>query len=87
MRATQQNEPNLESCGFVCASCNFRLLLSDLEVSKRVVEVFKLGITSVDIACPECGSERCYTREDLKFFLPDGKQSSGGKAKSTANQG
>ena len=65
--------PNLDACGFVCSSCNFRLLISDLQVSMQIVETFN-NAAQVDIACPECGLTRAYRPSDLIWFLSGGRE-------------
>jgi len=70
MRGKEHHHPKLDACGFVCPSCNFWLLLSDLRVSKLILEGFKAGVAHVEINCPECDKTRAYSRTDLTLFLP-----------------
>lgn len=74
MKTTIDPTPHLDQCGFVCPSCNFRLLLSDLEVTMHLVEAFKHGLEQVDIKCPECNLVRAYTLTDLVWFLSGGRE-------------
>ena len=74
MNTKGDDTPHLDYCGFVCPSCNFRLLLSDLQVSMHLVEAFKHGIKQVDIQCPECTLVRAYNLTDLVWFFSEGRE-------------
>ena len=66
--------PDLDHFGFVCPSCNFRFVLSDLQPSVHVVEAFKHGTKQVDLECPECTLVHAYTPTDLVWFSLGGRE-------------
>lgn len=66
---------DLDFCGFVCPTCNFRLRLSDPHVSECVVNLLNHGIRFTLLQCTECGNEQQYSQDDLLIFLPGGRQS------------
>ena len=70
----EQRPSTKDMCGFVCPSCNFRLLLSDVRVCQKIIDCFTNGAESASSTCPECGQEHSYTRFDLTIFLPHGKE-------------
>ena len=66
---------DLEFCGFVCRACNFRLRVADPLVAEGVIELFNRRADFTSLTCPECGFEQQYGRDDLKAFLPRGRES------------
>lgn len=83
-RSRPRPDTNLHHCGFVCTACSFQMRLFDLSLTHNVIGSFKAGAQTVNITCPECGEAQVYSNQDLKVFLPGGKQIHDGKHKSTS---